>query len=181
MLFFVLLGAVAIDLGNWFVHKRHLQTQVDAAALAGGGLFGRCFVPGAPADTEILNEATKYSGASGSLYNGQVGNANTGTITMLYQSKTYASGGPAADDTATTPPCTSLMLDVKGTEDRPRHDLQLSGHLDACDRPGACAGAAEEDPHLQGIPSACGSRNQSQARHGDVREHSGRRRQLRSS
>ena len=35
---------------------------------------------------------------------------------MLYQSKTYASGGPAADDTATTPPCTSLMLDVKGTE-----------------------------------------------------------------
>ena len=37
---------------------------------------------------------------------------------MLYQSKTYASGGPGADDTEVGDPCltTHLMFDVKGTE-----------------------------------------------------------------
>jgi uncharacterized membrane protein len=30
------IGSIVLDLGNWYVHKRHLQTQVDAAALAGG-------------------------------------------------------------------------------------------------------------------------------------------------
>ncbi len=34
------LGAIVIDIGNWYVHKRHLQTQVDAAALAGATKFG---------------------------------------------------------------------------------------------------------------------------------------------
>ena len=34
-----------VDVGNWFVHKRHLQMQADAAALAGGAHFGDCFSP----------------------------------------------------------------------------------------------------------------------------------------
>ena len=33
------LGAIVIDIGNWYVHKRHLQTQVDAAAFAGANDF----------------------------------------------------------------------------------------------------------------------------------------------
>ena len=28
-------GILAADVGNWYVHKRELQTQADAAALAG--------------------------------------------------------------------------------------------------------------------------------------------------
>ena len=32
---FVAFGIFVIDVGNWWVHKRHLQTQADAAALAG--------------------------------------------------------------------------------------------------------------------------------------------------
>ena len=28
------MGTVVVDVGNWFIHRRHLQTQVDAAALA---------------------------------------------------------------------------------------------------------------------------------------------------
>ena len=35
--------ALSVDIGNWWVHKRHLQLQVDAAALAGGALLGECF------------------------------------------------------------------------------------------------------------------------------------------
>lgn len=121
VMFFVLLGSVAIDLGNWYVHERHLQTQVDAAALAGGGLFGLCFAQPATAYTEITDEANRYSGvgASDLAYpNSQVGGANQGAITMLYQSKTYASGGPGPDDTEEGNPCStpSLMFDVKGTE-----------------------------------------------------------------
>ena len=67
---------------------------------------------------DIQDEATKYNGATGSVYNGQVGNANKGTISVLYQSKTYAAGSHAADDTETQPPCNtpSLMFDVKATE-----------------------------------------------------------------
>ena len=41
--FVMLFLALSVDIGNWWVHKRHLQHQVDAAALAGGALFGECF------------------------------------------------------------------------------------------------------------------------------------------
>jgi uncharacterized membrane protein len=64
--------AIATDVGNWFVHRRHLQMQVDAAALAGGSLFGNCFSTDpnmvAAANTAIENEAAKYAGLSSSAY-----------------------------------------------------------------------------------------------------------------
>ena len=116
--FFLLLGALIVDVGNWYVHKRHLQTQVDAAALAGGGVFGECFSNPSGGNAAIQDEATKYSGGPTALYNEQVGGPLKGAITILYQSPTYAAGGPGADDTETQPPCDtpSLMFDVKGTE-----------------------------------------------------------------
>jgi len=116
--FVMLFLALSVDIGNWWVHKRHLQTQVDAAALAGGALFGDCFSDPAAANTAIQNEATRYGGGAGSAYNGQVGGANQGAITLLYQSKTYAAGSVAPDDTETQAPCetSSLMFDVKATE-----------------------------------------------------------------
>ena len=81
-----------VDIGNWWVHKRHLQTQVDAAALAGGALLGECFSDPAGANTAIQNEATRFGGGAGSSYNGQVGGTNKGAITLLYQSKTLRRG-----------------------------------------------------------------------------------------
>jgi Putative Flp pilus-assembly TadE/G-like len=117
--FFLLLGAISVDVGNWYVHKRHLQTQVDAAALAGGGLFGTCFSNPSGGNAAIQDEATKYAGdLPGSLYNTQVGSPIKGTVTILYQSPTFAAGGPGPDDTETQGPCDtpSLMFDVKGTE-----------------------------------------------------------------
>ena len=116
--FLIMLIALCVDVGNWWVHKRHLQLQVDAAALAGGGLFGQCFSNPSGANTLIQNEATKYSGGPGSVHNGQVGGTNKGTITIRYQSKTFAAGTHPADDTETQAPCDtpSLMFDVKGSE-----------------------------------------------------------------
>ena len=71
--------ALSVDIGNWWVHKRHLQLQVDAAALAGGALFGDCFTDSAGANVAIQNEATRFGGAGGSSYNEQVGGANKGS------------------------------------------------------------------------------------------------------
>ena len=70
---FLLFLALSVDIGNWWVHKRHLQLQVDAAALAGGALLGDCFTDPAGANLAITNEATRYGGAAGSIYNAQVG------------------------------------------------------------------------------------------------------------
>jgi len=124
--------AIATDVGNWFVHRRHLQMQADAAALAGGALFGNCFSTDAgivsAANTAIEDEAGKYAGLSSSPYNIQVGGGSS-NVTVAYNSQTYpggGSGGPAPDDTETNPPCQTphLMLDVKETE---RHVPYLLG------------------------------------------------------
>ena len=111
--------ALSVDIGNWWVHKRHLQLQVDAAALAGGALLGDCFTDPAGANVAITNEATRFGGAAGSSYNEQLGGTQKGTVSLAYQSNTYPSG--AADpvgDTETAPPCDTahLMLDVKASE-----------------------------------------------------------------
>src|SRR5438105_12231839 len=54
-----------IDVGHWYEHKRHLQLQVDAAALGGGGKLAACFNNGG-GDSAILQEASKYAGSNGS-------------------------------------------------------------------------------------------------------------------
>jgi hypothetical protein len=117
----IFLFLLVIDVGNWYVHKRHLQMEVDAAALAGGAYFGDCFssdpaIAGA-ADNTIRSAATKYDGGSGSAYNVPGGGASA-RITTLFNSKTFAVGGAPADDTETNGPCETphLMLDVKQTE-----------------------------------------------------------------
>jgi hypothetical protein len=135
MFFFVVLGSVAVDLGNWYVHKRHLQTQADAAALAGGGLFALCFSQPATAYAQMQTEATRYAGvgASDLTYpNTQVGNANQGVLSVLYQSKTYDADGPGPDDTEEGDPCLtpSLSFDVKAIEaDLPTLILGFGGKV----------------------------------------------------
>ena len=63
---FLFLFLLVVDVGNWYVHKRHLQMSADAAALAGGAYFGNCFssdptVAGG-ADDAIRNAAMTYAG-----------------------------------------------------------------------------------------------------------------------
>jgi uncharacterized membrane protein len=48
--------SLTVDIGNWWVHKRHLQLQVDAAAFAGGAFLGDCFSDSVAANTAIKNE-----------------------------------------------------------------------------------------------------------------------------
>jgi hypothetical protein len=118
ILFLLLL---VVDVGNWYVHKRHLQMQADAAALAGGAHFGDCFSPDATtaagANAAIKNAATAYAGNAASTYNFQVG-GGAPRVTTLFNSKTFARGTYVDPDVDIEDPCQTphLMFDVKQTE-----------------------------------------------------------------
>jgi len=103
----LLVFAIATDVGNWFVHRRHLQMQVDAAALAGGSLFGNCFstdsATAAAANGAIEDEAARYAGLASSPYNLQVGGGSSNVSVVGYDITTNAFGAAASFSNPNTP------------------------------------------------------------------------------
>lgn len=117
--FILLFCVLAIDVSNWFVHKRHLQTQADAAALAGAGAyrFPSCD------DNLITNMALRYSGKGDAVatYNppDDVKTPQTRLHAVINGPQYFAQAPGMADDTdlAGSPsPCTAKLVDVKMTE-----------------------------------------------------------------
>lgn len=119
----IVLAAFAIDSGNWFLHKRHLQVQADAAALAAAQEFQPCV------NTNIYATAGQYGGtasvttpsgtatSSSPLYNAQIGGAPPSRMHELINSKTYYNQASPVDGSAQEKaPCEALMVDVKMTE-----------------------------------------------------------------
>jgi hypothetical protein len=106
----LLVGTFVVDTGNWWVHKRHLQMQADAAALAAARDFNHC-----PDNSQILARTAEYSGAT---YNAQVGGTPATDVHRLINSKTFYNQPtqPPPDDTVELPPCSAAMVDVKLTE-----------------------------------------------------------------
>jgi hypothetical protein len=100
------------DVGNWFVHKRHLQMQADAGALAGGGVFT---VP--CSDAPIISQARKYGGDPNAVgpYNVQVPPTNPANVHVLVNSTSYWNQG-GNDYSDGGPPCAAKMVDLKLTE-----------------------------------------------------------------
>ena len=137
------IGAVVIDLGNWFVHKRHLQTQVDAAAIASGPEFTWCFLEPASANTLIKQYALRYAGdvrrdpdaGNPTLeHNRQLQEPND-VYTVLNANRYWPDssnsdpatgygldesmdGDPSDPDPDSSAPCDAAYLDVKATDDR---------------------------------------------------------------
>ena len=103
----ILIGTFVVDVANWFEHKRHLQLQADAGALAAAG---DVICPGS--DAQIEQTARDYSG---SLYNAQVSGRQP-SVNFRFNKKTYFNQSSPADDTIEAPTCTSGMIDVKLTE-----------------------------------------------------------------
>jgi hypothetical protein len=115
----MLFAAFAIDVGHWWVHKRHLQTQADAGALAGA------LGPWLPVCDEaaIESAARQYASHLGAGYNPQYTNA--ANVHVLLNSTAYWNQG-GSDFTDGGTPCSQLMnatadsppafLDVKATE-----------------------------------------------------------------
>ena len=114
----VLIGmsGLVLDVGNWFAHKRHLQTQADAGALAGAGEFKfPC------ADGPILEEVSKYSSVATAVgdpsYNPQIGDTPDSELHQEINSPTWYDQSAPVDDTVRTGgPCDAKMIDVKLTE-----------------------------------------------------------------
>ncbi|TMJ94700.1 MAG: hypothetical protein E6G67_08790 [Actinobacteria bacterium] len=105
----VLLASFVIDVGNWFEHKRHLQLQADAGALAAAQDFR---IP--CSDPPIVAQAQNYSGGQ---YNAQVGGTSSSQVHMLINSLTYYNQSSPVDSTVNpSPPCSAVMVDVKMTE-----------------------------------------------------------------
>ena len=80
------LGAIVLDIGNWYVHKRHLQTQVDAAALAAAPSFSGCFFDPATANLAIASTALSYAGDTArdpSSTNLQIQEPNDVRVTLI--------------------------------------------------------------------------------------------------
>ena len=107
---FILFLALALDVGNWFTHKRQLQNRADAGALAAGveyqdrltSCLGTDPVAQAAAGAVIAQMAKKYAGdptASGPV-NTEVANQGTYTVNV------NANGYGALDGTDGGNPCT---------------------------------------------------------------------------
>jgi Putative Flp pilus-assembly TadE/G-like len=118
------IGAIVISVGNWYVLKRHLQTQVDAAALAGGPAFTGCFQDPTAARDAIAQAALQYAGdptrapATANLLMQDAPDVHV----VLNSSSYWASGDPTDgtnDWTIASPgtPCETKYLDVKATDD----------------------------------------------------------------
>jgi hypothetical protein len=119
----IVLATFVIDVGNWWTHKRHLQNQVDAGALAAGAAYSlpSCQTNSAQQDA-ISDEAMSYSGttrriAAGSptTRNPQV--SNSANVHVTINSTTYWDGpssGSAPDYSDGGGPCFDHANDIKG-------------------------------------------------------------------
>ena len=113
-----------VDVANWFEHKRHLQMQADAAALAGAGKFrlplSLC------SDAAVKNEARNYAGQHldggenlwASLYNHQVGGTPASRVHGLinFQPNDPNRFWRSNSDDDGGSPCAARFIEVKLTE-----------------------------------------------------------------
>jgi hypothetical protein len=104
----MLMLSFVLDVGNWYAHKRHLQMQADASALA-AALDLR-----APCDDGTVDDtAASYGGRD---YNAQV-QTRESSVHMAINSSTYYQQTSPVDTTVDTDqPCASMQVDVKLTE-----------------------------------------------------------------
>lgn len=121
-------SALAVDVGNWYVHYRRAQTQVDAGALAGGGKFQECFFDTGAGDASIAAEALNYAGDRNRVsttYNQQV-QQPADVHVRLNSTDFWPAGGDNTIlvDNPANPgsyvngtPCVAKFIDVKATDD----------------------------------------------------------------
>ena len=99
-----------IEVANAFEHRRHLQLQADAGALAAGQEFSRCFTDPDGANTSINQIATDYAGE---VHNAQIGPTDAQSrVQTVLNSDDHA--GPTG---ALGEPCDTGFIDVKLTEE----------------------------------------------------------------
>ena len=130
----LMLSVIVVDVGNWWVHRKHLQTLVDAGALAAAPKFVGCsYQYGNPpaANVAIRDTALAYSGdptRDPATKNLQV--QEPGSVHVLLNAQRFwqpgdpMNGGVGLDYTwdidgsgGGGDPCSERSLDVKATDD----------------------------------------------------------------
>ena len=133
---FLAIGSIVISVGNWYVHKRHLQTLVDSGALAAAPKFVGCsfqFGDMAAANNAIRDLSLEYAGDPSrdpATRNRQI--QQPGDVHVLLNSTRYWQTGDPVSGTAANAldynwdidgsggggdPCTERALDVKATDE----------------------------------------------------------------
>ncbi len=116
MVAIIAMASFAIDTAFWYVHSRHLQTQADAAAFAGGQALAQGFEDQSCSDASITAAVHQYDGSS--TYNQQVPSSNPQI--------TYATSG------SYTPGAHNLFTQVNQKNFAPNqtipNDAGLTGH-----------------------------------------------------
>jgi hypothetical protein len=104
----ILFLSLVLAVGDFLVHKRHLQAQADAAALAAARDMA---FPCTSATVAKVNTRVAQYGDS---LNPQLENAEP-NVHLVVNKPTYY-GQSTTDDTPDASPCDSMMVDVKATE-----------------------------------------------------------------
>jgi Flp pilus assembly protein TadG len=100
-------GVLAVDVGNWYVHKRELQTQADAAALAGAGSLKY------PCDKSPISAAAEsYAGKDHNVF----GNVPAARTTVVLNQPNFSGQTKPNDTGLSGNPCNDGAVDVKMTE-----------------------------------------------------------------
>jgi hypothetical protein len=99
-------GVLAVDVGNSYVHKRELQAQADAAALAGAAYF-KYPCDNAPITAAALSYAGKDHNVFGNLHGIQPPQINK---------PNFSGQSKPGDSDLTGSPCADGVVDVKMTE-----------------------------------------------------------------
>ena len=113
------MGMIVVDVANWWVHKRHLQTQADAAALAGGTLLREGCLS-SDVKQQVANYATAGSWTTPGmpsatvLENSQIGVGQSESVLGAFNADGYP--GTSAGTTTPSDPCTNALVDVKLTD-----------------------------------------------------------------
>ena len=126
------IGSIVVTIGNWYVHKKHLQTLVDAGAFAGGTEFTGCFQTPDGANDRIKAAALKYAGdpnRDATTENRQLEDPQDAHVvlnsTQYWTANPYPADYTDVSTAADAPrlgvpggPCYNGYLDVKATEDK---------------------------------------------------------------
>jgi len=110
----LLVTVLAIDLAHAWVHRRHLQTQADAAALAAAQDFQ--YPCTSATEATVTATAHRYAGDVAGAFNKQIGDparADTNVFALINQPNFY---GQASTDSTVQGICAGAMIDVKVTE-----------------------------------------------------------------
>jgi hypothetical protein len=103
----LLVGVLAVDVGSWYVHKRELQVQADAGALAGAAQFKYpC------SDATIRAAATEYAGGTRNTF----ANLPADRLSLRLNTANFAGQAKPGDAGMSGSPCADAAVDVKMTE-----------------------------------------------------------------